>query len=245
MASQSRFLVLIAILIVPSRLLGQVDETIAQQSGASPAYTATAQPPVTDVGADGSCCSPSCAAVFCCPTDCADRPAPRHSLFIFGGHFTNGSMGDTTSIFTVDYDDAHIIGLGYQRYHWSYWNFHLGWEVGVSARFGYSNSAEIWGGPTLRHEGIQIGNLVRIAPSLTAGFSAVTDSHGRELVREYNHRGNATFLYYLGPEIILSLPSHPNIELFYRLHHRCGGARTLGNLSEGYNANCIGMRIRF
>jgi hypothetical protein len=29
------------------------------------------------------------------------------------------------------------------------------------------------------------------------------------------------------------------------LHHRCGANGTLGDLSEGYNANVIGVRFKF
>jgi hypothetical protein len=170
---------------------------------------------------------------------------PFESIFIFGGQYTKGSMGDTADIFNVTYDNKYVIGLGYQRFPWSSRYFYWGWEVGTAARFGGEYSQEFWGGAVCRHHGFTIGDLVTITPALTAGFSVVTDTMGHEAHREITRGGDATFLFYLGPEIILSSPSHPNVEIFWRLHHRCGGGRTLGNLSEGYNANCLGIRWKF
>ncbi|MCI0378747.1 MAG: hypothetical protein L0215_14155 [Gemmataceae bacterium] len=154
-------------------------------------------------------------------------------------------MGHTADVFNVTYDDNYVIGLGYQCYPWSAHNFHLGGEIGLANRFGDAYTAEVWAGPTLRYDGIRLADLLRITPSMTAGFSAVTESMGHERVRENAKRGEASFLFYLGPEIAVSSPAYSNIEVFYRLHHRCGGHRTLGHLSEGYNANVVGLRLRY
>ncbi len=154
-------------------------------------------------------------------------------------------MGHTADVFNVTYDDNYVIGLGYQCYPWSADDWHLGGEIGVANRFGNSYSAEVWFGPTLRYDGILLCDFLRITPSMTAGLSAVTESMGHERTREITRQGDASFLFYLGPEIAISAPAYSNIEVFYRLHHRCGGGQTLGNLSEGYNANVIGLRLRF
>jgi hypothetical protein len=154
-------------------------------------------------------------------------------------------MGDTTDVLRAPYDHNAIVGLGYQHYRWSLGYLLLGWEVGVAGRFGGNDSAEFWSGPTMRYDGFVLANLVRIAPSFTAGFSVVTASMGIERDRELAHHGSANILFYLGPEIAISTVAHPNIELFYQLHHRCGANGTLGELREGYNANVIGLRFRF
>jgi hypothetical protein len=245
MASLPKFVVILAILILPSRLLSQVRETSEQKPSHQPA-PAAAVLGFEEVQADDLCCDRPWWHAFCRLADSPPCGPPRQSVFIFGGWYTTGSMGKTLfEMFNVTYDGNYPIALGYQRYHWTTGRFHWGWEVGVAGRFGSAETVEVWGGPTVRHEGIVLANRFMIKPSLTAGFSAVSEPMGRELVREYFRKGDATFLYYLGPDFAISSLRHPNLELFYRLHHRCGGGRTLGNLSEGNNANCIGLRLRF
>jgi hypothetical protein len=154
-------------------------------------------------------------------------------------------MRDATNVFGAAYDGNYIGGLGYQRYCWSSGHFHLGFEMGVAGRGDDGYSVEFWGGPTLRYEGIVLAGQLRITPSFTAGFSAVTEAMAIERHRERVYDGDATLLFYLGPEIAISTTAHPNVELFYRLHHRSGGDGTLGGLREGYNANVLGLRFRY
>jgi hypothetical protein len=267
MGSLPRFVIL-AILVVPARLLGQVVETTeqtpanphapaAQRSAATAAHQdyeagKSADGPVEhqthDFGfkcLDGCDCWQHSWAHIVRINDTPEGGPPRQAVFVFGGLFTTGSMGDTLDIFNVTYDQNYIIALGYQRYLWSTGRFHWGWEIGTAGRYNDGHSVEFWGGPTVRHNGITLFDLVRLSASATAGFSIVTDTMGHEDNRERARKGDGTFLYYLGPEFAASLPSHPNIELFYRLHHRCGGGGTLGEMREGYNANVVGLRWRF
>ena len=48
--------------------------------------------------------------------------------------------------------------------------------------------------------------------------------------RAISDNGNASWLFYLGPEVAFSLPRHPRWELVYRLHHRSGASSLLGNM---------------
>jgi len=258
MASLPKLVVILAIVILPSRLLGQFGEPREPEPAPQPASAVAVPPPEQEAQPHAADHTERHTAGLCDSFDWRrslanfvrinDTPAcgpPRQSLFVFGGLLTKGSMGDTLDIFNVTYDGNYVIALGYQRYHWSTGKFHWGWEVGVAGRYGHEHSMEFWGGPTVRHDGITLFNFLRISPALTAGFSMVTDTMGQEVHRERARDGDGTFLYYLGPDFAASLTSHPNIEFFYRLHHRCGGGQTLGNLSEGYNANVVGLRIRF
>jgi hypothetical protein len=246
MTPLSRCVVLFTILMLPSRLFGQVTETSQQAPLPQPAHTPTAPPPGGEVCVDDINSGRSWWDAMCGREDRPARYPFCQSVFIFGGSLTKGSMGDTADVFNVTYDGNHIIGLGYQRFPWTSRNFYLGWEVGVAGRSGNGDTtAEIWGGAAVRHHGFTIADRVIITPSLTAGFSVVSHSMGHEAYREYRREGDATFLFYLGPEISLSTTARPNLELFYRLHHRCGGNRTLGGLSEGYNANVLGLRLKF
>jgi hypothetical protein len=245
MPSRKQLVVLFAILLLPSRLPGQATETTAPAKDLQPV-------PVVAVPTEGAaapaldCCdSPPPEAAFCRPNPGAGRQPCFESVFIFGGQFTKGSMGDTADVFNVTYDNKYVVGLGYQRFPWSSQNFYFGWEVGTATRFGGDWSQEFWGGAVLRHHGFTIADKLTATMAMTAGFSMVTDTMGYEGHRVQTRPGDGTFLYYLGPEIILSSPFRTNCEVFYRLHHRCGGGRSLGNLSEGYNANTLGVRWKF
>ncbi len=68
---------------------------------------------------------------------------------------------------------------------------------------------------------------------------------GEEIQREKGRGGNASFLFYLGPEVAFSFPGFRRWEIVYRLHHRSGAGGLLGGLYEGYNSNTIGIRYRF
>jgi hypothetical protein len=229
-----RSVVLLALLALPSPLFGQVRE-LSEPEPAQQSLTQTALQETED-RTDGGCLwSP------CCEIDCQ----PIQSIFVFGGQFTKRSMGNTADMFNVEYDDNYIVGLGYQRFPWTLRRFYFGWEIGVAGRFGDLTSAELWGGAALRHRGITFFDRLTVTASFTAGFSAVTEAQGFEHHREISRDGDASFLFYLGPDIALSIPAFPNTEFFYRLHHRCGANGTLGDLSEGYNANVIGVRFKF
>lgn len=251
MGSVNRFVVLIAVLILPSRLFAQVYEPIPQQITLQPVPAAAEPAQEAAAPADDLSHSRSAWPASCCAHDDPACHVPFESVFVFGGQYTKRSMGNTADAFNVTYDNKYAIAVGYQRFPWSSQHFYWGWEVGTASRFGGDFTQEFWGGPAVRHHGFAIGDMLTITSALTGGFSIVTDTMGHEAYREVTRhgdptwRGDATFLYYLGPEIILSTPSRPDVEIFYRLHHRCGGGRTLGDLTEGYNANCLGVRWKF
>lgn len=85
---------------------------------------------------------------------------------------------------------------------------------------------------------------------MVAGLSVVTNPIGIERVREIQNSGDATLLYYLGPEIRLTFDALPETEFVYRVHHRSGAGEvsflpTLGDMVEGANANVFGIRLPF
>ncbi len=103
----------------------------------------------------------------------------------------------------------------------------------------------VWGGFYLRNQGFRILNRILVKPSLTLGLSLINSAIGTEREREIRRDGDARLLYYFGPEFAFSSVRRPEWELVYRLHHRSGGMKTLGNMSEGHNANTLGVRYRF
>lgn len=229
-----------ALLCLPLSLVGQ-DREPAQSSVAAVSHEERAL-------SDGGC--QSCADVFDRASNGTAWRTPYETCFIFGGAYSTGSMGDT--LYSTEYDGNSMLAVGYQRFTRTIAYGYLGWEIGLANRFGEEdNTVEVWAGGVIRGNGWSLGRFGKITPSFTAGFSLVSDVMDTERRREKkrfekeNEKGDATFLIYLGPELAFSTPALPNFELFYRLHHRSGAGGTFGNLTEGYNANTLGIRYKY
>ncbi|MFJ1309627.1 hypothetical protein [Agrobacterium sp. P15N1-A] len=168
------------------------------------------------------------------------------AIFGFGGALTKEDMLKSAALIPVEYERNAILGGGYQFYPYHIGNVKLGGEIGVAARFGKGFTGEVWAGPVARYEQIRLGERLFITPSFTAGLSLVTDAQpGREREQEIKDDGNANVLFYLGPEINVSFREDSSTEFFWRLHHRSGGGKTLGNMKGATNANIFGVRYKF
>jgi hypothetical protein len=196
------------------------------------------------------------------PPDPLLRP---DSIFVFGGALSTSGLGSTIK-FNLDQPagrikyDNYIAGAAYNHnFYYLGFGFVLGAEVGVADRFGhyaiccdtiiksssFVNSGELWAGPRISYEGFVLFDTIRIAGAASTGFSFTKNSIGRERERELAYPGSARALVYFGPEIIISLVNHPELEFVYRVQHRSGANGTFGNMREGYNANVFGIRYRF
>lgn len=168
------------------------------------------------------------------------------AIFGFAGAMTKEDMLKSAALIPVEYERNAILGGGYQFYPYSIGNVKLGGEIGIAARFGKGFTGEVWAGPVARYEQIKLGERLFITPSFTAGLSLVNDAQrGREREQEIKDDGNANVLFYLGPEINVSFSEDSSTELFWRLHHRSGGGKTLGNMKGATNANVFGVRYKF
>src|SRR5690606_30423423 len=115
------------------------------------------------------------------------------------------------------WEDNFYLGGGYQRLWGDPNGFRYGGEVGLTARLGAESSLEGWAGVVGRYDW-QMFNTFRAGVSMTFGVSAVTNTLvGRERDSENFHQGDASLLFYMGPELNLSLVDHPETELFLRL----------------------------
>ena len=165
---------------------------------------------------------------------------------MFAGRHTAGTIRESANTLNADYEDNYLVAAAWGKNLFMLGQgFSTGGEIGLAYRFGDSGSVELWGGLSLRHRGVSILKAITVSPAVTAGISLTDKSIGAEHRRENGRNQSARILFYLGPEIAFSMPPHPRWELVYRLHHRSGGNRTLGNVLEGHNANTIGVRHRF
>jgi len=178
--------------------------------------------------------------------------APAHAqssgeqnVFVMGGPFTTGYFSDAFLFWQNEYESNFFGGVGYQYFLYEHsGGFKFGVEAGLGVRAGDRSSAEVWAGAVGRLDMFQFGDI-RITPSITAGFSVVTDTIGIETERARSiGRDSVPFLYYLGPEIAVSHVDHPEFEAFGRIHHRSGGFGTIAEI-DGSNAVVLGLRYKF
>src|SRR5688572_29242749 len=135
MAFLTRYIAGFALLVLSAPLFGQTRET----------GTAEAEAPAPICSA---LCSDRCVEVLDLLVAIPTNPTPCQAVFVFGGAFSTRAMGRTSDVFNVEYDGNHLAAVGYQRYHWEWQQFALGWEVGLADRLGDVDSVEFWGGPT-------------------------------------------------------------------------------------------------
>jgi hypothetical protein len=174
------------------------------------------------------------------------KPSNDSNVFVFGGVYSSESVGETFNFIGTDYQDAYVLGGGYQHFFLGEENgFRAGLEAGAALREGPGVSGEAWAGVVLRSDGFIQNEHLKISASVTGGLSLITDPLDVEVAREISRNGNSTFLFYMAPELSVSNADNPNMEAFWRIQHRSGGWNTLGNMGEGANANTIGLRWKF
>lgn len=172
------------------------------------------------------------------------EPADQR-VFVMGGRMTASDFGEAFNPITSNYENAIIMGGGYQRFLGEpIENLNVGIEVGAAIRSGDKATGEVWAGLVARHDGLVIGDAVRVSPSLTFGASAVTDTMGTEAEREAKDGLPGNLLFYLSPEISFASLHNPHNEVFVRLHHRSGAWNTFGGGGSA-NATMIGVRTSF
>lgn len=143
------------------------------------------------------------------------------------------------------FEDNVVLGVGYQRLWGPQGGWRYGGEAGVAARFGGGASLEFWAGVVGRYE-FTIFDRFRLSPAMTVGFSLATGTlDDVETVRVNETGGNNTFLFYLAPEISISPLDNPQLEFFWRTHHRSGAWGTLGNMAGGADVMTVGVRYHF
>ncbi|MDB5473075.1 MAG: hypothetical protein JWP99_378 [Devosia sp.] len=190
------------------------------------------------------------AGAFSAPSYAQQGSEPVHgpdsNIFVFGGVYSSESVGETLNIIGTDYQDAYLLGGGYQHFFLGEENgLRAGLEAGAALRKGPDLSGEAWAGVVLRSDGFIRNEHVKISASITGGLSLVTNPLDVEVAREISRNGDSTLLFYMAPELSISTADNPNMEAFWRIQHRSGGWNTLGNMGEGANANTVGVRWKF
>jgi len=171
-------------------------------------------------------------------------PLYDNAVFVFGGRYYEETFFTGARPWGVNYENNYVVGGGYQYFFLTHPTLlRIGGEVGGALRGGDDFSAEAWAGIVARFDGFVFGDKVRVSPAFTFGLSVESAPVGIEA--QNRGGGDSTLLFYLGPEINVSLTDNPNAEVFWRIHHRSGAWGTLGDMADGANATSFGVRWKF
>lgn len=175
------------------------------------------------------------------------QPAQDRNFFVFTGRMLDADMGESLRVISADYEDNYITGFGYQQFFLhTRRNNSIGYEFGAAKRYGDDSTYEIWGGLVGRIRDIKLADNLFVTPSIVFGLSHVNRPHaGREQRLEEYYDGDARLVFYLSPEIDFKVSPESNYSFFWRLHHRSGAWKTLGDMKGASNANIFGLRVRF
>jgi hypothetical protein len=174
------------------------------------------------------------------------KPNPERNFFVFTGRMLDADLGESLNVFGGNYEDNYISGLGYQDFFFRTRRTSVGYELGAARRYGSDSTVEIWGGLVARMDDIQLARNLSFSPSIVFGLSHVDATHdGREQRLEAEYDGDAGLVFYFSPEVDFKVSPQSRYSFFWRLHHRSGAWKTLGDVKGLTNANVFGLRLRF
>ena len=117
-------------------------------------------------------------------------------------------------------------------------------EVGIGKRFGKQGETEIWGAFFFRWRGFPWDDKLLTTVAVSTGMNFVTHVSDVEQKRARDGEGDR-WMHFFAPEVTLALPSHPDVELLFRLHHRSGVFGLVSDAWGGAQYAPIGLRWRF
>jgi hypothetical protein len=175
-----------------------------------------------------------------------EKPSRERNLFVFTGRMVDEDIRESLNVLGADYEDNYVSGLGYQDFFFRTRRASIGYELGAAKRYGNDSTVEIWGGLVARKDDIPLTRNLFLSPSIVFGLSHVDAPHaGREQRLETEYEGDAGLVFYFSPELDFQLSPRSRYSFFWRLHHRSGAWKTLGNVKGMTNAHVIGLRARF
>ncbi len=176
-----------------------------------------------------------------CAGDCA--------LAVYGGWYVEESM---TEIVTGarppwgwTYADDHLVAATASRRLATLWRrVDVEPEVGIGQRFGEQDETEVWGAFFFRYHGFPWDGVVKTTVAVSTGLNYATGISQVEQERARDDEGSR-LMHFFSPEITFAAPSHPNLELLFRFHHRSGVWGLISDAWGGAQYGTIGLRVRF
>ena len=177
-----------------------------------------------------------------CRGDCAAA--------VYWGTYVDDSMtdlvADPESPLAWSYRDDHLVALAFSREVAQAFRGRLRFEpeVGVGRRFGEQDETEIWGALFVRYRGFPWDDVVVTSVALSTGLNYATDISEMERDRARDDEGSR-LMHFFSPEVTFALPSRPEVELLFRMHHRSGVFGVVSDAWGGAQYGTVGLRVRF
>ena len=177
-----------------------------------------------------------------CEGDCA--------VAIYAGVYIEDSLTDVWSSpsFPWDWDyasDDHLVATTVSRVTWEFWNhWTMEPELGIGQRTGRESATEIWRAFFFRYHGFPWDKYLLTTMALSTGMNWASEVTDVEQERANDDKGSQ-WMHFFAPEVTFALPSHPNTELLFRIHHRSGVFGLVSEAFGGAQYATVGLRFRF
>ena len=174
------------------------------------------------------------------------------AVSIFGGNYMQNSLGEVLchlarAALSWNYaTDDHLVATAVSRdggavlAHWT-----MEPEIGIGQRFGTAERDRALGRPLLPLPRLSLGPPVLTTFAVSTGLNWASEVTDVEQEAGERRQGHASWMHYFAPELTFALPSHPNIELMLRMHHRSGVFGLVSDAWGGAQYATVGLRVRF
>jgi hypothetical protein len=176
-----------------------------------------------------------------CDGDCA--------VAIYSGVYIEDSLTDIWSKpgWPWDWNYAagdHLVATTVSRVTWEFWrHWTMEPEFGIGQRYGREGATEIWGALYFRYH-IPWDRYLVMTVATSTGMDWASEVTDVERDRARDDEGSR-WMHYFSPEITFALPSNPNTELLFRVHHRSGVFGLVSDAWGGAQYASVGLRFRF
>jgi hypothetical protein len=146
---------------------------------------------------------------------------------------------------TWDYDRDYIAAVAVSRVAGTF-RKRLSFEpeLGLGQRSGYQDETEIWGALFLRYRGFPWDEVLTTSVAISTGLNWASGISDVERDRAKDETG-AQWMHFFSPEVTFALPSHPDLEVLFRFHHRSGVFGLINDAHGGAQYATVGLRLRF
>ena len=180
----------------------------------------------------------------------ADPARGLSAVTVLVGKQTRNDLSDAiVPVEGFNYVETDFAGIALSREVWRARGLAVSVEGGGGAQWGTfreeeNSAAHAWGAAYLRYDRFPWDRYVRTAFGVSTGLSYITDDIAVERRRGGDLDDQSRLQHYFSPELAVSLPARPNVELVGRVHHR-SGVYGLFCGECGSNIGTVGVRVRY
>jgi hypothetical protein len=117
-------------------------------------------------------------------------------------------------------------------------------EIGIGQRYGKQDETELWAALFVRYHGFPWDDYLTTTFALSTGLNWATGVSEIEQERARDGEGSQ-LMHFVSPEITFALPSRPDVQLLFRIHHRSGVFGLVSDAWGGAQYGTFGFRVWF